>query len=439
MSGMSSRGIWLALLSCTVVGSAWAGEAPKAAKATSGESRTLPGGAVLTFSKDAQYELGKPIRLQLNPSGSEKTTTQVIKLTAGRVSVSIPEAKTPKTAVLIQAPRKVSAVAKGGQSLVIAQADRITVAAVRGEMLAALGNDWKPLPSGLLRSFGGGTAVEQPVPSAPELRVANSMLLALTGGASTDVRVSPNQSVAYRQLSLYRVDGTQRSKVDEHEWRTESQQLPSLTPGRYELSARAVDRFGVESATSTPLTLRVIGAELPDGARLAQGAILLGQSSRVKLVGADGLEASYGRANVFIPAPKDVGLARGQSTLLRLREPGAQQELGIQLEPRTLKADIEIGPKGARWPGEALEVKVKLFDHRGRPVTDSLKTKPQVFVNVGQVEPTWTHSGNVYSAKVPSAVGEGPWVVRVQVNDDFGDEAGRDFIELGGASKTASN
>jgi hypothetical protein len=265
------------------------------------------------------------------------------------------------------------------------------------------------------------------------------MLLALTGGVSTELRAAPNQNVAYRELSLYRVEGSQRSKLDEHEWRSDSQQLPALQPGRYEVSARAVDRFGVESASSAPLTLRVIGAELPDGARLAKGTILLGRSGRVKLVGADGLEASYGRASVFIPAPKDVGLARGQSTLLRLREPGAKEELGIQLEPRTLKADIEIGPKGARWPGEPLQVTVKLFDHHGRPVTDALKTKPQVFVNVGQVEPTWTHSGNLYTAKVAPATGEGPWVVRVQVNDDFGDEAGRDFIELGGGKETTAS
>lgn len=438
-AGMSSRGILFAALSCSFVGSAWAGEAPQAVKAASGETRTLPGGAVLTFSKDAKYELGKPIRLQLNPTGSEKTSTQVIKLTSGRVSISIPEAKTPKTAVLIQTTRKVSAVAKGGQSLVISQADRITVAAVKGEMLAALGNDWKPLASGLLRSFGGGVAVEQQVPAAPELRVDNSMLLALTGGVSTQLRALPNQNIEYRKLSLYRVDGSQRSKVEEHDWRSDQQQLPELTPGRYELLARAVDRFGVESAASAPLTLRVIGAQLPDGARLAQGTILLGRSGRVKLVGADGLEASYGRASVFIPVPKDVGLARGESTLLRLREPGAKQELGIQLEPRTLKADIDIGPKGASWPGEPLQVTVHLFDHHGRPVTEDLKSKPQVFVNVEQVDATWTHTGNVYTAKVSPVESAGPWVVRVQVNDDFGDEAGRDFIELGGGKEKVAS
>ena len=63
---------------------------------------------------------------------------------------------------------------------------------------------------------------------------------------------------------------------------------------------------------------------------------------RVKLVGADGLEASYGRASVFIPVPKDVGLARGESTLLRLREPGKTEELAVKLEPRTVRADVAI-------------------------------------------------------------------------------------------------
>jgi hypothetical protein len=392
---------------------------------------------VVTFSTDAKYELGRPISLQLNTAGSAKTPVQVIKLTAGRVSVSLPEAKTPRTAVLIEAPRKVSAVAKGGQSLVIAGADRVTVAAQRGEMVAALGNDWKVLASGLVRSFAAGVTSEQVMPVAPQLHAASSMLLALDGGASTELRALPDQNVEHRELLLYRVDGNKRSKLSESEWRSDLQQLPQLTPGHYELSARAVDRFGVESVASAPLTLRVIGAQLPEGARLAQGTILLGRSQRMKLVGADGLEASYGRATMFIPVPKDVGLARGESTFLRLREPGSKGELSIKLEPRTLKADVEIGPRTARWPGDALQVTVQLFDHQGRPINEELKTKPQVFVNVGQVEPVWTHSGNTYSTKVVPVAGEGPWVVRVEVTDDFGDPAGRDFIELGG-SKTAS-
>lgn len=435
---MSTRGFLLAALSCLVVSSsALAAEPPSSIKAAPGESRTLPGGAVLTFSKDAKYELGRPIKLQLAATGSDKTPVQVIRLTAGRVSVTIPESKKPKTAVLIQGPRKVSAVAKGGQSVVIASAERVTVAAVHGEMLAALGNDWKPLPSGLVRSFSGGATTEQPVPAAPKVRFQSSLLLALTGDASAQVHATPTKNVEHRQLSLFRAEGSKRSKVSESEWRSDDQTLKGLSPGRYEVQARAIDRFGVESTASEPLTLRVIGAQLPEGAKLSSETILLGRSGRVKLIGAEGLEASYGRASLFIPVPKDVGLARGESTLLRLREPGSKEELGIQLEPRTVKADVDIGPKSARWPGEPLQVTVKLFDHRGRPLKEELKTKPQVFVNVAHVQPTWSHSGNTYTAKIAPAAGAGPWVVRVEVSDDFGDPVGRDFIELGSA-KTAS-
>jgi len=425
----------VSLLCGAVSSSALATEATPT-KATAGETRTLPGGAVVTFSKGAKYELGKPIKLQLSATSSDKTPVQVIKLTSGRVSISIPESKKPKTAVLVQAPRKVSAVAKGGQSLVITSESHVTVAAVKGEMLAASGNDWKTLNSGVVRAYGAGAFTDHAVPRAPKLDVASSMLLALTGKAATELRAAP-QNVAYRRLTLSRVEGSKRSLLSEQEWKSDREQLPELPPGRYEVSASAVDSFGVESPASQPVTFRVIGADLPDGARLADGAIWLGRSGRVKLIGADGLEASYGRASVFIPVPKDVGLARGESTLLRLREPGSKHELGIKLEPRTLKADIEIGPKSARWPSDPLQVTVKLFDHRGRPIVEELKTKPQVFVNVGQVAPTWTHHGNSYTATVAPSPGSGPWVVRVEVTDDFGDSAGRDFIELG-AAKTAS-
>jgi hypothetical protein len=435
---MSIRAVVFAIACCAGVSTSTAvSEAATAPKASAGETRTLPGGAIVTFSKDAKYELGRPIKLQLSATGNEKTAVQVVKLSAGRASVSIPESKKPKTAVLIQAPRKVSAVAKGGQSLVIVAPDRVTVAAVKGEMLAALGNDWKPLASGIVRSHAaGGVTTDQPVPAAPKLRADERLLLALTGEATTKLHAQP-QDVVSRKLYLYRVEGSKRTSLAEQEWKGEAQQLPDLGPGRYEVQARSVDRFGVESVTSEPLTVRVIGARLPEGARLSDGAIFLGRSGRVKLIGAEGLEASYGKASLFIPVPADVGLARADSTLLRLREPGAKEELKIRLEPRTLKADVAIGPKSARWPSDPLLVTVKLFDHRGRPMTEALKTKPQVFVNVRQVEPTWTHAGNTYTTKVAPAAGMGPWVVRVEVTDDFGDSAGRDFMELGPA-KTAS-
>ncbi|HEY6079722.1 MAG TPA: hypothetical protein VIW29_12995, partial [Polyangiaceae bacterium] len=333
-----------------------------------------------------------------------------------------------------QGPRKVSAIVKGGEGVVIATSERVTVAAVRGEMRTALGSDWKPLASGVVRSFAAGTAVEQPLPVAPKLSATQTVLLALQGGASTTVQAAPSPNVEHRNLTLYRLDGARRTLLSDGEWRTATRQLPELSPGRYEAVATAVDRFGVQSPPSAPLTLRVVGVELPEGARLRDDAILLGRGGRVRLLAADGLEFSYGRSDVFLPAPKDVGLAGGKSTLLRLREPGSpNSELRVSLEPRALTAVVAIGPTTARWPGTPLEVSVKLFDHKGKPVADELKTAPRVFVNVEAVEPTWTHSGNTYTAKVAPRAGTGPWVVRVVVKDDFGELVGRDFIELGGS------
>ena len=55
--------------------------------------------------------------------------------------------------------------------------------------------------------------------------------------------------------------------------------------------------------------------------------------------------------------------------------------------------------------------------------------------NMTQVELTEYDSGGVgnsYVTKVAPRSGNGPWVVRVEVSDDFGDQVGRDFLELGG-------
>src|SRR6478735_2654805 len=106
----------VAAQSLGLVSAAAASEAPSSSKATTGETRTLPGGAVLTFSKDAKYSLGRPIKLELSTTGNEKTPVQLIRFGGGPVSVSFRNTKRPKGPVLTQAPRKVRAVARGGQS-----------------------------------------------------------------------------------------------------------------------------------------------------------------------------------------------------------------------------------------------------------------------------------------------------------------------------------
>jgi hypothetical protein len=410
--------------------------APNAASAEGAITKQLPGGAVLHLAPGTRIEIVRTLKLQLGPPGSAETVTQVVKLVSGRVDVDIPLSRAPKTAVLFQAPHKASAVAEGGHSIAIAAADRVTFAAVDGDMLAASGNDWKALPSGVVRSFVGGdpTPQEHAVLGVPTLNVSRPLLLALGDGApSANAQMGGVAQAEHYELSLWRVAEKSHELVRRVTVHGASGEISGLEPGRYEVTAHAVDGSGIFGKESAARSLRVIGAELPEGARFENGAILLGQHGRVRLVGADGLEASYGASAHFVRAPGTVGLSRGDATVVRLREPGTTDELKIGLEPRTLHADVAISPTAARWPQDKINVSVRLFDARGRAVSESVKVKTTVLVNVQPVDVTWARSGNVLSTQIPTATGRGPWVVRVEVADEFGDAVGRDFLEIAGA------
>ncbi|HYP74326.1 MAG TPA: hypothetical protein VER12_00135 [Polyangiaceae bacterium] len=406
------------------------------AKTTAAESTTkqLPGGALLRLAPGTRIEVGRSMKLQLAATGSQQTVTQIVKVLSGRVDVDIPQSKVPKTAVLLQAPHKVSAVAKGGHSIAIVDANRVTFAAVDGDMLAAAGNDWKTLPSGLVRGFVGvdPTYQETKVPSVPSLRVPKPLLLALGNGAPEAHAEAGGVTEAHHyQLSVWRVTDKGNEFV-RHIDTPGSAAISGLSPGQYQITARAVDASGIFGQESAATPLRLVGAELPAGSRYEGGAILLGQRSRAKLIGAVGLEASYNAAQHFVAAPDSVGLSRGESTLLRLREPGSAEEVRVALEPRTLRAEVQITPKHPHWPGDMLEVTVQLFDARGRAVAESTPVKPTVLVDVQPLEVTWLRSGNTMHTFIPAPISRGPWVVRVEIADEFGDPAGRDFIEVAG-------
>ena len=441
---MKSRVTALALLTAlpTLFSNTLHASEPKiAARVDSGATsegtvKQLPGGALLHIAPGTRFELSRAIKLQLAPTGSPQTVTQVVKLISGRVDVDIPASKTPKTAVLVQAPHKVSAVAKGGHSIAIADANRVTVAAVDGDMLAAAGNDWKTLPSGLVRGFVGvdPSYQETKVPGVPSLRIPQPLLLAL-GANSPDAHAEAAgvQEADHYHFNVWRVTDKGNEFVRQLDARGPAA-ISGLSPGQYQVTARAVDATGIFGQESAPSTLRLVGAELPAGARFEDGAILLGQRARAKLIGAKGLEASYNASQTFVAVPDSVGLTRGESTLLRLREPGTVQEIRVGLEPRSLRADVQITPKHPHWPEDMLEVTVQLFDARGRAVPESTPVKPLVLVDVQPVEVTWMRSENTMHTFIPAPISRGPWVVRVEIADEFGDPAGRDFIEVAAPS-----
>ncbi len=412
---------------------ALAADAPAAHSAAEGETRKLPGGAILRLAPGTRINVGRPIKVMLG-TGSARTLSQQIQLLSGRVEVDLPLSKHPTTAVYIQAPQKVSVIAKGGHSVVIVAQNRTTVGAVSGEMLVATGNDWRTLPSGTVREFAQGSAAgDHSVLPAPRASVSTPVALSIGGDSKSMVLKAGSSAVpraARYEFGLWELRGGNRKLLRRLSSAEASVQLGSLPAGSYGVSARAVETSGLEGAESDLVPLRVVAAELPSGAKLTDEAILLPPNQRVKLHGTEGVEISYGRAPQFVAAPSTIGLIRGQETLVRLRASGSREELALTLAPSTLRAHVEIGPARAKWPRDAVQVTVRLADSRGRPLADDVIVKPSVFVNVTPVQVDFKRKGPLLVGTVPPALEAGPWVVRVQVPDATGNVVARNFLEI---------
>jgi hypothetical protein len=402
------------------------------ASSADGEVRKLPNGAILRLAPGTRIALARPIKVQLG-SRPEQTLAQSVQLISGRVEVELPASKNPTAGVLIQAPFKISAVAKGGRSVVIAGAKGVTVAAISGEMLAASGNDWRTLPTGMVREYAqGGATSDHGLLPAPRTTVSAPVALSLGDKApiALNAGATPVPRAASYEFGLWSLKGSERKLLKRLSAKDGSVQLGELPAGSYAVSSHAVEASGLEGAESDATPLRVVAAELPDGARLTGDGILLPPHQRVKLKGVEGIEVSYGRAPNFVAAPNTIGLIRGETTLVRVRAVGSKDELALTLAPRTIKAEIQMGPARARWPQDPVKVSVRLSDSRGRPLAADVVAKAKVFVNVNPVDVDWKREGDQLTAVVLPAEGAGPWVVRTEVTDDTGAVVGHNFLEI---------
>ena len=355
----------------------------------------------------------------------------VARAAEGRIDVRVPASRPPRIAVLVRAPRHVSAVIKGGRGIVVSTKAGVALAAREGEMLTAVGNDWKPLPQGMVRSIGPAdpSGRTHAMLGATHLAVSDPLLVSLDGKtrATTAVWLPVTGAARYR-VSVSRTDGR---VVRTFLTSTHMAKLDNLAPGRYEVRAQAVDAFGLEGPGSTPDTVRVVGVELPAGSFVSDGTVLLAHDQRAHFTYVDGVEVSYDAATTYIAAPSDIGLARGNATHVRFREAGSNHDAAtVKLAPRALSADIEIGPRLARWPSDTVTVTVRVVDWKGRPVPASTKLEARVQINVTPVDVQWTRRGNVMSGVVPASTQPGPWVIRVEVEDQFGESLGRNFLEV---------
>jgi hypothetical protein len=347
---------------------------------------------------------------------------------AGRVDIDVPE-KSP-SAVVLAMPRQTSAIIQSGSVRAAASPGKVAVANVRGTTNVAIGSGaYKALPSGAIAEADG----KQHAMIAAPAQVKGSRVWFSSPAADSGHDFSWAEVTG---ASRYRValkdekDGHTVATSDTRETHV-SGAFSNATAGSYELSISSIDENGIESPKSFSTPVRVIGTELPEGAYTdSKGAIRLGKRQQIQFVGTNGLEVTYGGGGRFFKAPKEVGLIHNDETLVHFRFPGSFEVATVHLTPRTVIAEVEVGPKTVTWPENPVEIRIRLRDPSGEPVPSWMEAKPRVTLGVQRLDVTFRNVHGGLSAKVSPKGGGGPWVMRVEVSDQFGIPLGRDFVEI---------
>jgi hypothetical protein len=203
--------------------------------------------------------------------------------------------------------------------------------------------------------------------------------------------------------------------------------------GLYDLKVRGIDRRGLPGAWSPSIKLRVIGVALPNGAYVSNlGVIHLGPGQQAQFTHTEGVELTYSGAHRYFRGGSLVPLHRNARTMVSFRLPGSPDVAVAKLQPRAVSAEVTIGPKLARWPRDDIEVSVRLQRTDGAPAPSFIEARPRVMIGIDPVEVQWRREGELLLATIPPSKkrGRGPWVVRVEVEDQFGVPLGRDFLEV---------
>ena len=407
------------------------------AQVVQGLYTTADAGAVIELPSRAQLRLAPnsavrlfptPQLLALNPG--PRTWTWSFALQNGRVDVDLP--KTGRNAVLATMG-KLSAIVTAGQAALRVENGEATTANQEGEVRTLLNDHWQTVPLGFQATLSkeNPNATAKPGLPGPTLTFGQRMWFA----ASESVAMHGYRWTAVPGATRYELrlrhlpDGKivdQRSTVDTQL----SEAVAPVEAGRYSIALRSVDAHGIEGSWTPEAEVRVIGVVLPPGSYTTDQAIYLGAGQQVQFTNTDGLEMTYQGAGRYFPAAQGAGLYRNQTTVIGFRMPGVLDSAMARLEPRALYADVRIGPQRAVWPRDSISIDVELKSKAGAEIPSFLQVVPTVTLGLDPVDVNFTQEGNTLHAVVPPSSKPGPWILRVDVADQYGVPLGHDFLEI---------
>jgi hypothetical protein len=393
---------------------------------------------VITLSPGAVIWLGAYFYVPLVPAVPPATQLLVpaheVRLSQGHIDASSPN------------ERGIPLVVSGPGTTHVAFRNAEVQLAVKGERMVAQVNDGTARAGSNKRWISvekaqASTLLASGYPSAPRDQVAapewkpgegcTAALGVVEPGNSSNVGVcwTPRAEAASYVVELSRDESF--ANVELSETTTASSWSKSLPEGRYFVRTRTVDQDTLVSRTSPVRKLGVVSFVLPPGASANLGArtVVVPQGRAFALRDMTGLETALD-GGIFVTVRGPIVMDGEASHRLRFRIIGdPSSESAIDLQRRALRADIEIGPKAARWPVDPVDITVTMRDPAG--LVDAAQIEPKLHVMLGLTElpVAWKHVGPVWTARLaPRNVG--PIVVRVIAEDEFGNTLGRTFLEV---------
>ncbi len=409
----------------------------------SGAALKYPSGLTIELSPGARLRQLKDMDLWMASGG--KTPTEIFALADGRVRVLRParEGKT-NVAALVVTSRKLMGVTVSGEFIAISGKTDGIIAGYSGAILVGTGNSWQKLPEAQYGKMSKGQAkiAFMDLPKAPALHSSKSLWMALQGKAAIEgMTWNKGSSDAQFKVTVVRSD----TKEAAASITSTEPSLPNgsltLGAGSYEARVQAMNSFGLIGPYSAPINLRIVGVRTHRGARVdSRGTVHLAANQRAEFQYVDGLLMTYGGSSRWAPATASVPLRDNEPVFVHFREPDSADVVSARLEPRGVVADVFVGSKMAQWPGDKVDVVVRLRDESGELTDDAIVPHFEVTLGIEPLALKWERSGATWRASIPAPTGPGPWVIRAAVTDEHGVELGRDFLEVAerpGAPSTA--
>jgi hypothetical protein len=392
----------------------------------------LPSGGTIRFYANTEATfLTDPQALMLLPG--KKTATYSVILRKGQVDVELPEEGTPRSAVAVGTSSDTRVVTLSGKVCMRAEGANITTLSYGGLTTVTQGTKLTRLPNQIKRTYLGKAGTT-------DLGLLGST--SWVGGKRVWLAIRSTVKVSgYTWSPVAGAIGYEIALVDKatgqalHQQRTLDTRLEGdgfdLKPGQYELRITAIDRDGFISPQSQTFDIRVVGVVLPPGAEiLKNNTISIGFEQKLSLEHAEGLTLTTADHRGNVPATSAFGLANQDRASILIHPQAGGDVTTLTLVRRENLVQAWVGPKHVTWPLDPVELRIELKDARGQKLDPRVEPTAKVTIGVTPVTVDWIRDENFWHAQLPAQTGRGPWVVRLEVLDQYGVLIGRDFVEV---------